>query len=33
MRFFLLTYFYEGQICFRKLDEQTFSVDVAFDDA
>lgn len=30
IRFFLLTYFYEGQIWFRKLDEQTFEVQVGF---
>jgi hypothetical protein len=31
LRFFFLTYFYEGQIWYRKLDEQTFEVQVRFD--
>jgi hypothetical protein len=32
LRFFLLTYFYEGQIWFRKVDEWTFAVQVRFND-
>jgi hypothetical protein len=30
IRFFLLTYFYEGQIWFQKADELTFAVQVKF---
>ena len=31
LRFRLLTYFYEGQIWYRKLDDQTFEVQVKFE--
>ena len=30
IRFFLLAYFYEGQIWYRKLDDSTFEVQVRF---
>ena len=30
LRFLFLTYFYEGQIFFRKLDDKTFEVEVKF---
>src|SRR5271167_1532106 len=30
LRFFFLTYFHDGQIWYRKLDEQTFEVEVKF---
>jgi hypothetical protein len=31
LRFFFTTYFYEGQIWYRKLDEHTFEVRVKFE--
>ena len=31
LRFLFLTYFHEGQIFFKKLDEKTFAVEVKFD--
>jgi hypothetical protein len=31
LRFFFTTYFYEGQIWYRKLDEETFEVQVKFE--